>query len=1116
MHTSNRPSHDIVRATPSALRVLPFVGREDELGLVADFFRSTTSTDRLALLWLQGEAGIGKSRFLEHVQSEISTKDNFVLYLRFYPDSATSLVRTFGAAIEAHPKLGRLLTGYTFNTALGLQAALRRVSRMRPTLLIIDDIHLLNEDSSAELSGLLAGLKDEPIAVLCSSRPGATSVYEVVYPYKSKTLELTPLRFEDVRRLLNLCYSAEQEPADGTLRKVFEATHGIPLVLRAALANCLAGSNSLMLSELAPLSRTGFHTKAQLAIEALVACLTNRLTREEVHGAAALASLGEVFSVGTAVGLLGGESEIVDALIEKGILTSPLTPPQPLTGDPDRADDRSLIFVHSLLYEHLASDTATDWNRLLETIEALPVLYSITPLLRIADAPEEFSERSLRVLIEIVEELAGSLNRALATPVFNASVAQYQAHVDTMDADIALDLRLHLLRLRLNVTSYIPANTDFENSLEEFIDLTEEPETERMALHRIAALEYSTHIRTRWWELVLNDALDEAELLLERWPALKTSRRYIRLLGTVASALRAQPAPSILERVKRGLDRMLAGDDEHVRREAVQWIAAPLLTIFTTPAELQDRKKLANEVTRTLGENPNSGNYFTIWPLYLEAIGNVLQAREVLDDRAIRPLKGYNIAEEISLRTLGLTVDNALGVDLSVIGREAKAILHEYKAVDAGASDESGFKLIRSSIIANILLISTLRRAYSWGWDLAVSLSDGSDDEVKKYLRFELAAVTGDERELRRQYDANVIPGEYRSLVTCVIEPAGKSFEDRALEETRRLLSQPIFRRSDILRLQITIGLIRAATSAGRLMRRSLKIEMRNAVKRAMEWSAEHHLPGYLRPLLDYADDLLGNDDLEVWTERLKSIEKTVRASLSLDDDASEDRRPKLGMVGVIQIQQPNGDSRRISGSRVRHVLGLLTAGEMNLNSMSLEDFRRHATGMESSQEAANYLRIMISRLRRLLGEQAILTEHDSAPHLNLDHLYVDLIDAHQLIGKSLTAARENEVGTAYKSVVQALRIIDDNVILPALFDDIFEDVRREFEIRLRLAVMTTLKLLRVPEDNEQAVVLLELAERSIPQDEEIAELLLTTLKGLGRHVEAYSLESKTQDMFDK
>lgn len=1115
MHTtSNR--HHINGEQSSGLPVglLPFVGREEELGRVADFFRSTIATDKLALMWLQGEIGIGKSRFLEHIRAELSTEENFVLYVRLYPDSATSIVQALGAAIDGHPRLHTFLPRNSSRTILSIQAALRRTARLRPTLLIIDDINLLGEESIDEVVDLFTGLQDEPIALICSSRPGVISAYEALYVHKTATLELSPLRLEDVRQLLNRCYG-EATINELSMRKVYEVSHGIPLVLRAAMTDYLSRSAEGLISNLSTFPKTAFHMKARLSINALVNCLTSRLTESEDERARTLSLLGEAFSMTTARQLIEGADEIIPALVEKNILTTPLTQPQPLVEIGTDTRSSALSFTHSLLYEHLVSTAHRPWKELIEIVESDAVLYSISPLLHIAEAPEEYAERSLYILAGAIEALADSLNRALATPVYNAAVALFQRYEERMNRKTQLDIRLHLLRLRLHVIAFIPAHPDFESTLQEFLDLTEDPATELLAVHRLAALEYSTHRRTTWWELTLKDALDEAELLAERFPALKTHQRYLRLLGTISGAMRIRPAPPILERIGDSIDRLLTSSDARVRRSALEWIATPLLTVFNSVEEMEERKRLAARIVEEYGENPRQGKLLTMWPLYLESVGEVLKARKALEDRVVKPLKGYNLPEELGLRLLMLTSDAALGRGRSAIEQEAKNILEEYMTLDKEPVNNQSHLLVRSSIVANLVLISALHRAYEWGRETTTALCEGNDEEAKRYLRFEIAAASGDLTELHDLMEANVIPTSFRALVSCLLNTTSRTVIDQALDSARRLLEEPIFRRQDLLRLYATIGLVQCATAADRFPRRSLKIETRNALKRALAWCSDHSVPGYMGPLLELAKEYLNQDDFRSWSERLAEMEKSVGSGMEWDQESDTDPRRRLSMIGAIQIREQNGQPRRISGARVRHVLGLLTANEMNRTVMSLEEFRKLATGMETSQEAANYLRIMISRLRRLLGEEAILSEGESAPRLNLEYIRVDLIESARLIEASLAAARDGNFHKAYKSVVQALRIVGEQVILPALFDDIFESARREFEIRLRRAVLATLDLMSLPDDSDYALILLRLAERAIPHDDELAEILSETLRGLGRHVEALHVEQRSQESLE-
>ncbi|MGE3799745.1 MAG: AAA family ATPase [Candidatus Kapaibacterium sp.] len=80
---------------------LPFVGRERELNTILSFYHQTFRQDGLSSLWLQGEAGIGKSRLLNVVAAKFIEEGSSVLHLKIYPDTASSLISLIGRTIVA-------------------------------------------------------------------------------------------------------------------------------------------------------------------------------------------------------------------------------------------------------------------------------------------------------------------------------------------------------------------------------------------------------------------------------------------------------------------------------------------------------------------------------------------------------------------------------------------------------------------------------------------------------------------------------------------------------------------------------------------------------------------------------------------------------------------------------------------------------------------------------------------------------------------------------------------------------------------------------------------------------------------------------------------------------
>lgn len=1106
MHTSVSTQRESASHALSS-RLLPFVGRQKQLELVTDFLQSTIAGDRAGLLWLQGEAGVGKSRFLDQVQAKLSEEDNLVLYVRIYPDSASSVVMAFGSAIAANSRLQGLLPSRPIRTLSDLTAALQRASRLRPTLLIVDDIHLLDHDSSAELVDLIEALGNEPIGIICSARPGATPAYRALYRFQMRQIEIGPFNYEEVRQVIRQCYG-DTFADDATLARVYEATHGIPLIIRAAMTDCLhRDSDSVLYLEPTVAPPPGFHAKARFATEALVACLMVELGPAEREAASRLALLGEVFSRRTAEILLEGNTAIIESLIEHGIITTALGQPQPLLAEAE-GNDEVMAFAHTLLHEHLASTPTFPLDSLLRTIESGGALYSIHPLLRIADAPADEAIRTLRILISFVESLADSINRLLATPAYNATVSLFERHAKSMDESVRLDLRLGLLELRLQITSHIPQHPEFEGTLGDLLDETEAPSNRTLAIHRLAALEFSTYRPDGPLDRHLNSCLDEAETLLETFPDILGEDRYLRLLGTIAGATRSAPGSETLQRVRRQLDHLLDSDriDGETRRQALIWVAAPILSIFTTPEDLDDRRELAARIEEEFGTTPKQGRLLSLWPQFLEASGEMTRARITLENHIVSPFKGYNLPEELALRMLALSADAALGQPLRKIERTALDILEEASELFPGPEGEQTRLLVQSSISAYLLLIGILRGSAGWG-RRAVTLLSGDEGgaEIGHYLPFEQAAVNGDFEQLRLLYEAGSVPEVYRPLVFALIHDGEK--DTAAIGAIRHALRDPIFRRQDVLRLHVTVGLASLGVTLGRLSLRGMKNEIRPALKNGLEWCAAHSLPGYLDALLSIDRSILRKSERENWLATLSEIQSEIAVLpvyYSYTEEEIDERIP-LSMIGKIGYRDSVGTLQRISGSRARHVLGLLTAQELTHRRFTREEFRILATGMDDPEEGANYLRIIVARLRRILGSEAILGNPEEAPRLNLEHIRVDAIEADRLFRQGSTATRREEPREAYGTVSKGLQIVAGHTLLPTLYDEIFDDARRQFEVTMRDATMGLVELLQQEEDDEQVIRLLRLGAQAMPYEEEIAEMLSEHLQLVGRHVEAWT-----------
>lgn len=207
----------------------PLVGRERELGVLRDWVRRSAEPDAGdgQVLLLLGEPGIGKTRLLDELATEVWSGDGRVLRGRGFE---AETVRPYGAwtdALRSAPRdwlddageLGALLPGVG---GAGVPAADRNrlfdaVARWlsgladdgAPLAVLVDDVQWLDEASVALLHYVIRVLADAPVLVACAARPGELDerapvsrlVRSLERTGRARTLRLGPMSRDDILAL---------------------------------------------------------------------------------------------------------------------------------------------------------------------------------------------------------------------------------------------------------------------------------------------------------------------------------------------------------------------------------------------------------------------------------------------------------------------------------------------------------------------------------------------------------------------------------------------------------------------------------------------------------------------------------------------------------------------------------------------------------------------------------------------------------------------------------------------------------------------------------------------------------------------------------------------------
>jgi class 3 adenylate cyclase len=261
-----------------ALEQRPFVGRHGELRLSEAALAACRETGRGQTIFIRGEAGIGKTRLIEEVQRK-ATESGFACHTAFVLDfgggvgrdavralarsllgvevtSDTEAMRAAAARAlssglvasedavflndllnlpqpsELRPIYEAMDTGTRNRGQLDLVARiLDRKSRLRPRLLVVEDLHWADQLVLMQLARLTTVVAQHPALLIMTSRIEGDPLDETWHAQVSgaslTTIDLGPLPSDDARALAEVLIAANTAFAE----RCVERAAGNPLFL---------------------------------------------------------------------------------------------------------------------------------------------------------------------------------------------------------------------------------------------------------------------------------------------------------------------------------------------------------------------------------------------------------------------------------------------------------------------------------------------------------------------------------------------------------------------------------------------------------------------------------------------------------------------------------------------------------------------------------------------------------------------------------------------------------------------------------------------------------------------------------------------------------------------
>jgi class 3 adenylate cyclase len=249
----------------------PFVGRELEIGLLADRWKSATDAEGQAVL-LTADAGVGKSRIIEELLAHAdvagaqyvrlqcaqhytgsalypiraalehaagiaptdTTDDRFAKLAAFNALSPKPLADTDALALllalpgaDDLPRVRPLTVEQRKALIFSeLSAQLAAFERRQPLLIIVEDLHWIDPTTLELMTQVITGLRRQRVLLIVTARPEFTSPWS--HHGNITTLALNRLGYGAVQKMITQLCGGKALP-ETLVSQILERTDGVPL-----------------------------------------------------------------------------------------------------------------------------------------------------------------------------------------------------------------------------------------------------------------------------------------------------------------------------------------------------------------------------------------------------------------------------------------------------------------------------------------------------------------------------------------------------------------------------------------------------------------------------------------------------------------------------------------------------------------------------------------------------------------------------------------------------------------------------------------------------------------------------------------------------------------------
>lgn len=1051
---------------------LPLIGRDNEVRRVLEFWQGTPEEPGLRACILVGEAGIGKSRLIDEVIARVSADGGRIVHVRLYPDSPLSLAPMI---LEA-PDVGTLSPP---NQPLSASAAtlLRRLCHLRPTLLILDDVHLLDGEPLREFATLIEQLVNEPLWILCATRPIEGGGRRVIERTLVDEIAIPPLGRKDIVQIWQSMFG--MTPDDDVVAAVAHETLGNPLAIRSALRGAIssgaivrAGGEVWQIAVPIP----GFAAALRRHIGYLADGMTIGLQPKELEGVRRLAILGEVFALESALRILEEGNLMIDRLVDSGIIATSPTARTPIVGT--TSSHSPLVFTHSLLHRALAEHPGPRERVIVDLIADRLPIYSLHPirLLIGSGAPTgtdpDRTQDAITSLVEAALTINTTSDWEMAGAICDATEALARSH-----PTLPTELQGGVILARLEMVARDPTSDRHVDLTNRLLQLVSSPGTTREAELLLHAL------RNSLWRTLVRDqqdprpVLDQVSRLVGQFPLLRTSEgllTFLRLYARVVASI------DLSYEAGRGVDSIFASliDDPALdagaRRLARRNRAIALAWLFESDDELKERRLLLEEAVMEGGEPETE--LLIMLVLLNDDTGNHEEARRWIDfSLPLFRRRGQTYLEAGSRSMLLWQQEGPHGGDLTLLRQRLDGIIEELPPA-MGAR-------LRRNVVRLLVMIAGLREETDALSNICgIDELDIADRGVIDALRcgIDRTVVQGGEG-LTAMAQNGGAPVEAGSII---IE--GRNDRESIALLRSAILSHPLRLSADLYRRAIYSVIAATRTDPERhTLYEALHDDIVAAIRISLAWHVDRGFSAYIERFLERWHGLLDDHEMLYWRDRIAAMKRAREGRGKRTESAI-----RIRVIGSVEVTRSDGTILRPRAGRIQRLIAMMVADHLLARAMGPADFHQLLDeGGNDPARGRKGMNLAVHRLRESLGRECVLTDSDT-PRLNLDRVNVDLLQVDQSLRDAMNDVRGGYYARARVSVEKALSLLGSEVVFAGLYDDFFEALRDDMENRVRRVVMTLAERLLNERGFEEGALLLEKATTAIPGDGALLELL--------------------------